>query len=415
MSESVDPPISPNIETSEVRPRTSPAVWLLGLAAFLLLTSFVFIEPTMHWLLHGVHDLRMTFRHPNWPEIIEQTCLQMITLLWFFMLGGSFGSFLHCLEYRVPRGISIAEQGSSCPGCHTKIKAWHNVPVFGWLLLRGRCAACGWSIPVRYPLAELVFGSVFVALLAVELIGGGCNLPLVFAVQRVGVSETIWFPRWNLIGFYTFHITLLMFLMTWCLFALDRFRVPRTLVVLGIVIGIVCPLVWPHYYPLNANGLFNAANHRLPALLSELAGLGVGVFLGVLISRNRAENVYPGDRFAACTGSLLVGLFLGWQFAVGTAVIALLFRSIGILTPSAWYVHRWPVVIWLTLATLVQLICWRLLLTFPLWPGNPLLGIGVMLYPLLMMLLSALLDVLESRATSQRSLAEHNASPAPPN
>jgi leader peptidase (prepilin peptidase)/N-methyltransferase len=44
---------------------------------------------------------------------------------------------------------------SACPKCGTSIKAWHNVPVFGWLLLRGRCAACGAPISRRYPVVEL--------------------------------------------------------------------------------------------------------------------------------------------------------------------------------------------------------------------------------------------------------------------
>ena len=44
---------------------------------------------------------------------------------------------------------------SACPQCGTPIKAWHNVPVFGWMLLRGRCAACAAPISRRYPVVEL--------------------------------------------------------------------------------------------------------------------------------------------------------------------------------------------------------------------------------------------------------------------
>src|SRR5690606_4273561 len=47
---------------------------------------------------------------------------------------------------------------SACPRCSTPIKPWHNVPLLGWLSLRGRCAACGQPISVRYPLVELLTG-----------------------------------------------------------------------------------------------------------------------------------------------------------------------------------------------------------------------------------------------------------------
>jgi leader peptidase (prepilin peptidase)/N-methyltransferase len=45
---------------------------------------------------------------------------------------------------------------SACPACHAPIRAWHNIPVLSWLLLRGRCAECSAPISVRYPLIELL-------------------------------------------------------------------------------------------------------------------------------------------------------------------------------------------------------------------------------------------------------------------
>lgn len=49
---------------------------------------------------------------------------------------------------------------SRCPSCETQIKAWQNVPVVSWLLLRGKCAACGQRISARYPVIELVTGAL---------------------------------------------------------------------------------------------------------------------------------------------------------------------------------------------------------------------------------------------------------------
>jgi leader peptidase (prepilin peptidase)/N-methyltransferase len=54
--------------------------------------------------------------------------------------------------------LTLSTPGSACPACKTPIKAWQNIPVVSWLLLRGRCAACKIKISVRYPLVELATG-----------------------------------------------------------------------------------------------------------------------------------------------------------------------------------------------------------------------------------------------------------------
>src|SRR5687767_15991033 len=70
------------------------------------------------------------------------------------LLGAIVGSFLNVVAYRLPRGESLATPGSRCPSCETPIKPWDNVPVLSWLVLRGRCRACGARISPRYPLVE---------------------------------------------------------------------------------------------------------------------------------------------------------------------------------------------------------------------------------------------------------------------
>ncbi len=80
------------------------------------------------------------------------------------LLGLAVGSFLNVVIYRVPRGESLVHPGSHCPHCNATVRTRHNVPVFGWLLLRGKCADCAAPISVRYPLVELVTALVFVAI-----------------------------------------------------------------------------------------------------------------------------------------------------------------------------------------------------------------------------------------------------------
>src|SRR5258708_22318405 len=57
-----------------------------------------------------------------------------------------------------PERFTLSTPGSACPACKAPIKAWQNIPLISWLLLRGRCAACKAKISVRYPLVELTTG-----------------------------------------------------------------------------------------------------------------------------------------------------------------------------------------------------------------------------------------------------------------
>jgi leader peptidase (prepilin peptidase) / N-methyltransferase len=80
------------------------------------------------------------------------------------LLGLAIGSFLNVVIYRVPRHESIMFPASRCTVCQTPIKPWHNVPVFSWLALRGRCAACHAVISPRYFFVELATAGLFVAI-----------------------------------------------------------------------------------------------------------------------------------------------------------------------------------------------------------------------------------------------------------
>ncbi len=81
------------------------------------------------------------------------------------LIGLVVGSFLNVVIHRVPRGQSIVRPGSRCPACGTPIRWYHNIPVLSWIVLLGRCRACGAPIPVRYPAVEL--GGALVAVASV--------------------------------------------------------------------------------------------------------------------------------------------------------------------------------------------------------------------------------------------------------
>ncbi|HJR65475.1 MAG TPA: prepilin peptidase [Gemmatimonadaceae bacterium] len=80
-----------------------------------------------------------------------------------FVLGAVVGSFLNVCVSRWPQDQSVISPPSRCPGCGRPIR-WHeNVPILGWLRLRGRCAGCREPISAMYPLVELVVGLIWLA------------------------------------------------------------------------------------------------------------------------------------------------------------------------------------------------------------------------------------------------------------
>jgi leader peptidase (prepilin peptidase) / N-methyltransferase len=78
-----------------------------------------------------------------------------------FVLGLAFGSFLNVCIYRLPRGMSVVAPSSKCPACKSPIKFYDNVPILGWLLLRGRCRQCKARISPRYMVVEFLTGILF--------------------------------------------------------------------------------------------------------------------------------------------------------------------------------------------------------------------------------------------------------------
>jgi leader peptidase (prepilin peptidase)/N-methyltransferase len=113
-----------------------------------------------------------------------------VSTAWAVTLIGTFGlvigSFLNVVIHRVPREESILFPGSHCPACDEPIKPWHNVPVFSWLALRGRCARCRASISVRYPLIEAGTGVLFAALTL--RFGLSAQLPAYLYLAAIGVA-----------------------------------------------------------------------------------------------------------------------------------------------------------------------------------------------------------------------------------
>jgi len=78
-----------------------------------------------------------------------------------FILGAAIGSFMNVLIVRTPRDENISFPASHCMSCNTPLRAWHNVPIFSWIFLRGKCGFCGAKISVQYPIVEILSAFIF--------------------------------------------------------------------------------------------------------------------------------------------------------------------------------------------------------------------------------------------------------------
>lgn len=104
------------------------------------------------------------------------------------VLGAAIGSFLNVVAYRLPRRESLIHPPSRCPGCGTAIRPWDNIPVLGWLLLRGRCRQCEMRISPRYPVVEALTAVMAVAVVLARHGAHDLTLGLTLVIVLVPVA-----------------------------------------------------------------------------------------------------------------------------------------------------------------------------------------------------------------------------------
>lgn len=157
-----------------------------------------------------------------------------------FILGAAVGSFLNVVVYRLPAGLSLLHPPSRCPSCKTTLKAYDNVPVFGWLWLKGRCRSCRLPIAARYPIVEF-----------------SCACLFLFVYALFGIS-------WETLGYWLF----VSWLLALALIDLDTMTLPNSLTASGLVLG------W-----LFQGGTSYLAEPTLVRLVSSIAAaVGASIF-----------------------------------------------------------------------------------------------------------------------------------------
>ncbi|CAN0370139.1 unnamed protein product, partial [Hapterophycus canaliculatus] len=133
--------------------------YLIIASLYVVLTSMVLAAGHWHW---SVRDAML-------PRIND-----VVVFTFFAVCGGSVGSFLNVVVWRMPQGLSVNGH-SFCPRCRNGLRAKDNVPVFGWLWLGGRCRECRLPISSRYPIVEAAVAITFALVGTLELYGW--NLP----------------------------------------------------------------------------------------------------------------------------------------------------------------------------------------------------------------------------------------------
>jgi leader peptidase (prepilin peptidase)/N-methyltransferase len=188
------------------------------------------------------------------------------------------------VAYRLPRHESLLRPASRCPHCETPIKPYDNVPVLGWLWLRGRCRACGERIAWRYPLVEAVTG----------LLCAG-------VVVRFGVDGDVWLG-----------LVFVLLLVPVTLIDLDYRIIPNVLMAIGAVASIALVLatrsgdVAEHVIAgLAAGGFF------LIAAIAYPAGMGMGdvklaAVMGLFLGRAVAPAIFAALVFGTLVGAIII-------------------------------------------------------------------------------------------------------------
>lgn len=199
--------------------------------------------------------------------------------LFIFLFGASIGSFLNVVVYRLPLGISLMYPPSRCPKCGHKLTISENIPVIGWLWLKGRCRCCKTLISPRYPIVEALTGLIFL-----------------LAFWQFGMTN------WQIIAYWTF----LSWLLTLSLIDFDTMTLPNPLTKSGLVLGLTFHLIlgW------QTGTSTSIINHLIFSLSAAVLGIWLLdslAFLGLVLFGK--ESMGAGDAKLMA----MIGSWLGWK------------------------------------------------------------------------------------------------------
>jgi leader peptidase (prepilin peptidase)/N-methyltransferase len=253
---------------------------------------------------------------PSIPESIAILPWAEAAMTFFgFAWGAMLGSFINVVVHRVPQGCSIVSTPSRCPTCGTAIRPSDNVPVFGWLVLGGRCRACREPIAATYPLVEAFCGAIVMLLAATELVGGGCWLASYEDSHPAGIDRLLW-GDWSLLSVCAVHAAAVLTVVTWSLLDGVGYRLKVMTLAVPIALALITVALVPAASPPQP-----WPGRTVPGGVASLAGAAAGAVLGLA---RRGQGVRAG--------LALLGSVLGWQSVTLVAVVA---------TVAGWAIRPW--------------------------------------------------------------------------
>ncbi len=255
------------------------------------------------------------------PPSVVLALSTFLLCVWLFAVGGAWGSFLNVVVYRLPLGKNIVYPGSRCPRCGHAIRLWHNLPILGWLLLRGKCKDCKLSISARYPLIEFLMGGIWVgvALVLMECLSGSQT-----AIWSSRGPEQMLLSSRDLVPFWTGYCLLMLLYFTLlgaALIDIDRQPVPWSLLLPVFIAGLCLPLIWPNVRPLPAWYAWNLDGWQA-ALVDAAFGVLLGTVLGLSVSFGWKITSRRWPTFCPMLLLVTLGLVLGWQMTLLVALFA---------------------------------------------------------------------------------------------
>lgn len=217
------------------------------------------------------------------------------------LLGACVGSFLNVVAWRLPRQESLVLPPSHCPRCGTRLAWFENLPVLGWLLIRGRCRHCHRPVSLRYPLVELLCAGLWLLALSARPTAMGSAPPPLLLLAA----------GWLLISW----------LLPLALIDIDRLWMPEPMLRWGVVLGLAVTALL---------GFSQDAASGRALLLSHLLAAGGGLLAleGLSLLGERLLG-RPALGLGDAKLAALLGAWLGPASLLAALALAVLVGAIG--------------------------------------------------------------------------------------
>lgn len=301
----------------------------------LVVTGFGVVWPVLNfdWPSEDTASAARTIRWSRLQHTILTSLSEAAAAIWVFFLGACVGSFLNVVVYRVPKGQSVVSHASYCPKCGEGIRPFDNIPVIGWLKLKGACRNCSLPISSRYPVVEFTIGLLFLLLHLVQFTTAGANIPERSIGSRTGAMGILSASDVELLAMTLYHAYLICAIFSWAMILRDGNTVPARAVVTTFAIGAVPAICFPMLLPLQImtpDDALAMMPDAAPSALSRHVAAAATVFIGACvgamiatIGRMIVSKCQCAQNAFDVPSWMLIGIFLGWQATVGTLAIAI--------------------------------------------------------------------------------------------